>query len=60
MLYLGVNGEGHIGRLNVTGSAYFATGDTDQGVFVDRETEISAFFLASRTVAGLRLAPRPR
>ncbi|HEY1076625.1 MAG TPA: hypothetical protein VGE51_08035 [Fontimonas sp.] len=47
VLYLGVNGEGHIGRLNFTGSAYFATGDQDQGVFVDRETEISAYFLAS-------------
>jgi hypothetical protein len=47
VLYLGYNGEGHIGRLNVTASAYWATGDQDQGVFVDRSVDISALFLAT-------------
>lgn len=47
VLYLGLNGEGHVGRLNVTTSAYWATGDQDQGVFVDRPVDISALFLAA-------------
>lgn len=46
-LYLGLNAEGHFGRLNFTGSAYYLTGDQDQGVFVDRPTDIAAYFLAS-------------
>jgi len=46
-IYLGLNGEGHFGRLNFTGSAYLLGGDQDQGVFVDGGTDIRAFFLAS-------------
>ncbi|MFA5940788.1 MAG: hypothetical protein WC809_15630 [Sinimarinibacterium sp.] len=45
--YLGLNGEGHFGRLNFTGSAYFVGGDEDRGVFVDRATDIAAYFLAT-------------
>jgi hypothetical protein len=44
--YLGYNGDGHFGRLNLTVSAYYAIGDND-AVFVDRETDISAGFLAA-------------
>ena len=47
VLYLGYNGEGHIGRMNLTLSAYWADGDQDRGVFVDRPVDISAVFLAS-------------
>jgi hypothetical protein len=47
VLYLGYNGEGHIGRFNVTASAYWLTGEQDRGVFVDRSTDISALFLAT-------------
>jgi hypothetical protein len=45
--YAGLNGEGHFGRLNFTGSAYMLLGDQDRGVFVDRETDIRAFLLAT-------------
>ena len=44
--YLGYNGDGHIGRVNLTTSAYFAFGESDPGVFVDEEVDIeAAFFL---------------
>lgn len=45
--YLGYNGDGHFGRLNLTVSAYGAFGDTTRGVFVDEETDIRAFFTAA-------------
>ena len=44
--YLGYNGDGHFGRVNLTVSGYFALGDND-AVFVDRETDIEAGFLAA-------------
>jgi hypothetical protein len=45
--YIGYNGEGHFGRLNTSVSTYLALGSADRGVFVDRETDIRAFFGAA-------------
>jgi hypothetical protein len=45
--YAGLNGDGHFGRINLTGSGYLAIGKEDRGVFVDRATDISAFMLAA-------------
>ncbi len=47
VVYLGYNGEGHFGRVNLSASSYLALGSADRGVFVDRETDISAFFGAA-------------
>lgn len=44
--YLGYNGDGHFGRLNLTVSAYYALGNND-AVFVRRENDISAGFFAA-------------
>lgn len=44
--YLGYNGDGHFGRLNLTVSAYYALGSND-AVFVRRETDINAGFFAA-------------
>ncbi|GIX36302.1 MAG: hypothetical protein KatS3mg126_2081 [Lysobacteraceae bacterium] len=44
--YLGYNGDGHFGRLNLTVSAYYALGRND-AVFVRRENDISAGFFAA-------------
>lgn len=44
--YLGVNGDGHIGRWNLTASAYYAFGKEKPAVFVDEESDISAAFAA--------------
>ncbi|MEQ1439437.1 hypothetical protein AAG565_08740 [Fontimonas sp. SYSU GA230001] len=45
--YLGLNGDGHFGRLNFTGSAYLLTGNQTRGAFVDRATDLFAYFLAA-------------
>lgn len=45
--YLGYNGDGHIGRLNLTLSAYAAYGKQKPGVFVQADTDIRAGFLAA-------------
>ncbi|MGQ0618535.1 MAG: FimV/HubP family polar landmark protein [Panacagrimonas sp.] len=42
--YLGYNGDGHFGRLNLTVSGYLALGEEDQGVFVDGKRDIAAAF----------------
>jgi len=44
--YFGLSGDGHIGRTNFTGSAYYAYGDQTRGVFLDYPTEIRAGFAA--------------
>ena len=44
--YLGLSGDGHFGRLNFTGSLYYAFGDQDRGVFLDHPTDIRAGFAA--------------
>lgn len=45
--YIGYNGDGHFGRLNLTVSAYGAFGRQTPGVFVNRETDIRAGFAAA-------------
>ncbi|MGA9333283.1 MAG: hypothetical protein WBV39_03300 [Rudaea sp.] len=45
--YLGYNGDGHFGRINLTGSAYYAIGHQSHGVFVPEATDIRAGFLAA-------------
>ena len=45
--YLGYNADGHLGRVNLTGSAYYAIGSQSQGVFVSRGTDIRAGFVAA-------------
>lgn len=47
VVYLGFNGDGHFGRLNLSNSFYYALGKTDRGVFVAEETDISALFFAA-------------
>jgi hypothetical protein len=44
--YLGYNGDGHVGRVNLTVSAYGAFGHQNRSVFVDESTQIRAGFLA--------------
>lgn len=45
--YIGYNGDGHFGRLNLTTSFYYAIGEESPGVFVDADTDISAYFAAA-------------
>ena len=45
--YLGLSGDGHFGRNNLTYSAYYAFGDQSNGVFSNEETDISAYFVAA-------------
>jgi len=45
--YLGYNGDGHFGRLNLTASAYYAYGDTKPGVFVNDKVDVRAGFAAA-------------
>jgi hypothetical protein len=42
--YLGYNGDGHIGKWNVSASAYYAVGQDDRGMFSGAKEDISAFF----------------
>ena len=44
--YIGYNGDGHIGRWNLTTSAYYAFGKETPASFVDHESDISAAFAA--------------
>jgi hypothetical protein len=44
--YLGYNGDGHFGRLNLTTSLYVALGEED-AVFTGRRSDIRAFFAAA-------------
>jgi hypothetical protein len=45
--YVGYNGDGHFGRVNLTTSVYYAFGEEKPGVFVNREIDISALFAAA-------------
>lgn len=45
--YVGYNGDGHFGRLNLTTSVYYAFGDETPSVFVNQEVDISAVFAAA-------------
>jgi len=46
VVYLGFNADGHIGRLNLTGSAYGATGRDRNSIFTNRPARIEAWFAA--------------
>lgn len=45
--YLGYNGDGHFGRLNLTMSTYLALGHQDHGVFYDGARRIRGEFAAA-------------
>ena len=45
--YLGLNGDGHFGRLNLTGSYYYAFGTDDKNSFSSRKSDIRAWFTAA-------------
>ncbi|MGH8540170.1 MAG: FimV/HubP family polar landmark protein, partial [Stenotrophobium sp.] len=45
--YLGYNGDGHFGRVNLTASAYFLTGNESHGAFNDASRHLRAGFGAA-------------
>lgn len=45
--YAGLNGDGHIGRWNLTASFYYAFGDEAPATFSDTPSDISAVFAAA-------------
>jgi hypothetical protein len=45
--YIGYNGDGHFGRVNLTTSLYYAFGDETTGTFTDKSSDISSFFAAA-------------
>ncbi len=47
--YLGYNGDGHFGRLNLTTSLYVALGEEKDAVFSGRKSDIEAFFFAAES-----------
>lgn len=56
--YLGYNGDGHVGRWNLTASVYYAFGTESPATFTKLESDISAAFAAievSRDFDWLRL-----
>ena len=56
--YLGLNGDGHFGRWNLTASAYYAVGTDDRGMISGQKERIGAYFGAaelSRDFSWVRL-----
>jgi hypothetical protein len=47
VVYLGYNGDGHFGRLNLTTSSYLALGQDRNSIFTNRPADIRAFFFAA-------------
>ena len=47
VLYLGYNGDGHLGRVNLTASAYAALGQDRNSIFTNKPADIRAFFFAA-------------
>jgi hypothetical protein len=45
--YFGYNGDGHVGRFNLSLSAYAALGEEELGTFTDQESDIRAWFTAA-------------
>ncbi len=45
--YLGLNGDGHFGRLNLTQSAYYAIGNDSLNEITGKKAQIRAFFVAA-------------
>jgi hypothetical protein len=46
VVYLGYNGDGHVGRYNLTASFYYAIGHETPGTFVLGRVDINAWFAA--------------
>jgi hypothetical protein len=46
VVYLGYNADGHIGRLNLTASAYSASGEDRNSIFTGRKARIQSWFAA--------------
>jgi len=46
VVYVGYNVDGHVGRLNLTGSTYGAFGQDRNNIFTDRPADIQAWFAA--------------
>ncbi|UYH54982.1 hypothetical protein N6L26_13215 [Qipengyuania sp. SS22] len=46
VFYIGYNADGRIGRINLTGSAYYAFGEDRNSFFTDQPADISAYFAA--------------
>jgi len=44
--YVGYNGDGHVGKWNLTMSAYYAFGEETPGTFVEHKSDVSAAFAA--------------
>ncbi len=42
--YLGLNGDGHFGKWNISASAYYAVGRDDRGMFSGLKEDIGAYF----------------
>jgi hypothetical protein len=47
VVYLGYNADGHIGRLNLTASAYGALGEDRNSIFTGKPADIRAWFVAA-------------
>jgi len=47
VMYAGYNGDGHLGRLNLTTSLYYAVGHDQPGTFVNRDVDVRAGFAAA-------------
>jgi hypothetical protein len=47
VFYLGINSDGHIGRINLTTSLYYALGQQENAPFTGEDSDISAFFAAA-------------
>lgn len=47
VVYLGYNGDGHFGRLNLTVAAYLAVGEEEVSTFTRQSTDIRSFFAAA-------------
>ncbi|MDZ7687090.1 MAG: hypothetical protein U5O39_20800 [Gammaproteobacteria bacterium] len=54
--YLGYSADGHIDRLNITGSAYYALGTKESGIFTNEKTRHQRLVCGHRGIHGLRLA----
>jgi len=46
-VYLGYNADGHIGRLNLTASAYGVLGEDRNSIFTGQPTKIRSYFVAA-------------
>ena len=47
VFYIGYNADGRVGRINITGSAYYAFGEDRNSFFTSQEANISAYFAAA-------------